>query len=60
MYFTVPYGKKGAFINWKELEEIPPNITKKYVRHLRLPFALNVKVDGRSGAGIISKAQADE
>jgi hypothetical protein len=58
MYFTVPYGKESAFINWDELKDIEPNITKKYVRHLKLPFTLNVKVDGRSGSGIISKAEA--
>jgi hypothetical protein len=57
MYFTVPYGKESAFINWDELKDIEPNITKKYVRHLKLPFTLNVKVDGRSGSGIISKAE---
>jgi hypothetical protein len=56
MYFTVPYGKDSAFINWKELENIPPIATKKYVRHLKLPFTLYVKVDGRSGSGVISKA----
>ncbi len=58
MYFTVPFGKESAFINWKELEKIKPNITMNYVRHLRLPFALNIKVDGRSGSGIIYKAEA--
>jgi hypothetical protein len=60
MYFTVPFGKESASIRWSELENIPANISKKFVTHMRLPFAVNVKVDGRSGAGIITKAQAQE
>jgi hypothetical protein len=53
MYLTVPHDSEGASMDWKELERTPPVATGKYVKHVRLPYPVTVKVDGRSGRGII-------
>ena len=53
MYFTVPYGKDKDFIDWDYLGKLKPEKELKYVRHLRLKEPVSVKVDGRSGHGVI-------
>ena len=53
MYLTVPHDSKSASIDWRELGEIPPVASRKYVKHLRLHRPVTVKVDGKSGKGVI-------
>ncbi len=58
MYLTVPHGSRGASINWKELQEIRPTTSRKYVKHIRLPDPVTVKVDGKTGRGVILRSSA--
>jgi hypothetical protein len=58
MYLTVPHDSPGASMNWKELDLVPPLTTRKYVRHIRLPDPVTVKVDGKSGRGVILRSPA--
>jgi hypothetical protein len=53
MYLTVPHETQGAFADWQALGSIPPVTAKQYVKHIRLPYRLVVKVDGRTGKGVI-------
>jgi CheY-like chemotaxis protein len=53
MYLAIPYGFETAFMRWEELTSLPPVAAKKYVRHVRLPSPVIVKVDGRSGRGVV-------
>ena len=55
MYFTVPFGKEDEFIDWDWLKSIEPKNSKKYAVHLELPCELEMKVDGRTGKGIVRK-----
>ena len=55
MYFTVPYGKEGQFIDWDWLRSLEPKSSKKYAVHVELPCELEMKVDGRSGKGIVRR-----
>jgi hypothetical protein len=54
MYFTVPLGK-SAHIDWNWLQNTKPFSEKEHVKHIRLGEPLLVKVDGRSGKGIITQ-----
>jgi hypothetical protein len=53
MYLAVPHDSESAFMNWDELGSLPAVVTKQYVRHLRLPVPVVVKVDGRIGRGLV-------
>jgi hypothetical protein len=56
MYLTVPYGRGEAFIDWDGLSSGQVSSVGKYVKHIRFPSPLVVKVDGRSGKGVIRPA----
>jgi hypothetical protein len=60
MYLTVPYDSPSAFMDWDELYNLPPMVNKKYVRHVRLPSPVVVKVDGRTGMGVVFRPDASE
>ncbi len=60
MYFTVPHGKKDQFIDWKFLASLSPAASKEFVTHVHLPEELELKVDGRSGKGIVRRKTAEE
>jgi hypothetical protein len=49
-YFTV--GRETG-IRWERLDALPAEAETGFVRHVRLPGPLLVKVDGRSGRGLI-------
>ncbi len=55
MYFTVPFGKKDEFIDWDWLKDLKPKSSKKFAVHVELPCELEMKVDGRSGKGIVRR-----
>jgi hypothetical protein len=55
LYFTIPYGKKTATIDWDWLNSLSVVDQKKYVRHVRLDADLLVKVDGRTGNGVVTQ-----
>jgi hypothetical protein len=56
MYLTVPHSAAGAFTDWEEIDRLPVVADRKYVRHLRLPCPVVVKVDGRSGKGAVFRS----
>ncbi|MCK5024283.1 MAG: hypothetical protein KAR56_01550 [Thermoplasmata archaeon] len=58
MYFTVPFGKENQFIDWDWLKSIEPKSSKKFAVHVELPYELELKVDGRTGKGIVRKKEA--
>jgi hypothetical protein len=53
LYLAVPYGTDRAVFRWADLDRIPPTTKMRYVRHIKLPYPLAVKVDGSSGRGVI-------
>jgi hypothetical protein len=55
MYFTVPFGSTEGGIRWDWLESYGPAEGMAYARHARLPYELEIRVDGRSGLGTIRK-----
>lgn len=58
LYFSVPHG--GEFpIRWDRLGSLPPEHETGYLKHVRLPGPLDIRVDGRSGRGTIRFAESD-
>ena len=53
-YFSMPFNSTYR-IDWDWLNRQPPAWETIYVRHLGLTKALTVKVDGRTGRGVILK-----
>lgn len=53
-YFSVPFNKTDL-IDWEWLDSLPAIRETERVRHVRLTNSLKIKVDGRSGRGVISK-----
>lgn len=51
-YFSVRHGDDRS-INWKMMEKVKLISRKKYVKHLRFDEPLLVKVDGKSGRGVV-------
>ncbi len=51
-YFTVHH-ERGPSIDWAWLRAQPEIVETDYVRHVRLNKTLEVRVDGRSGRGLI-------
>lgn len=56
-YFSVPHFG-GHPIRWEWLEQQAGETELEFVRHVRLPAPLTVKVDGRSGRGVILVREA--
>jgi hypothetical protein len=57
MYLTVPLESQNAFAEWERLGG-PSTQARKYVRHIRLPYSVSVKVDGRTGRGVIMRGRS--
>ena len=53
-YFSVPFEKTDT-IDWEWLDSLPAENETDMVRHVQLPNALEIKVDGRTGHGVILK-----
>ncbi len=58
-YFCVRHGLDGH-IDWAWLDAQPAERETALVRHVRLASPLTVKVDGRSGRGVVLTPPADE
>ncbi len=55
MYFSIPYS--GEFpIDWEWLENQPSEFETDLIRHVRIKNPISVKVDGKSGRGLINKS----
>ena len=52
-YFTVNHHKEDHAIDWEWLESLETKNSDRYVKHVRTKKPLMVKVNGRSGAGLI-------
>ena len=51
-YMSVPY--HGVYkIDWDWLESIPSEKETEFVRHIRVPSALKIKIDGKNRCGVI-------
>jgi CheY-like chemotaxis protein len=53
LYLTVHHDTQTARMRWDALDEIPPAAAGTYVKHIKLPSPVIVKVDGRTGRGVI-------
>jgi hypothetical protein len=52
MYFSMPFSSPYR-VNWSWLEKQQVVQESEYTRHIRVTMPLKVKVDGRSGMGMI-------
>jgi hypothetical protein len=52
-YFSVSHDRAGESLDWGWLASLEAERSTAHVRHLRLPSALRVMIDGRSGKGLI-------
>jgi len=55
-YFTVSDLKHEGHIDWAWLDSLPAMDETEYVRHVRLPRPLEIRIDGAQGKGVILKA----
>ena len=54
-YFTVnPLSGEGS-LDWDWLRSTPAAIETREIRHLRLERPLDIRIDGRSGRGVVLK-----
>ena len=53
MYFSMPT-YSPYYIDWGWIEKQPAVHESEFVRHVRLPAPLSIKVDGRSSRGVIT------
>jgi len=56
-YLTVTHKSKIDFVDWDWLEKLPVTEEKKYVKYVHLESPVVVKIDGRSGIGVIFKTK---
>ena len=56
-YFSVPFEKTDT-IDWEWLDAMEAHNESRFIRHIRLTDPLLVKVDGRTGRGVIHKKNA--
>lgn len=58
-YFTVRHGR-AVGIDWEWLGQQEAAAETEFVRHIRLADPLELRVDGRSGRGVISRSRRPE
>ncbi|MDR1864582.1 MAG: pyruvate, phosphate dikinase [Bacteroidales bacterium] len=47
-YFSIPCDAAGGFIRWDVLDALPPLHRTKYLKHVRFPKPLNIRMDGKN------------
>jgi CheY-like chemotaxis protein len=52
-YFTVTPSIGDGYVNTEYLDALPAVYEDDYVRHVRLPSACTVKIDGQKGMGVV-------
>jgi len=57
-YFSVP-GPDAAGIDWNWLRALPARRETDFVRHVETPSPLRVRVDGRSGRGVVLRGAGE-
>jgi CheY-like chemotaxis protein len=53
-YFTIHSTGPDAFINWEKLLAEKPLAELKYIRHLRFPKPLDIRIDGSEGRAAVA------
>jgi len=56
LYLSVPHSEESG-VRWDALEGRDAVVESEFVRHVRLETPLSVRVDGRSGRGVIQRAR---
>jgi hypothetical protein len=59
-YFTIRHGGAVGSIDWEWLDGKPAASETSWLRHVRLPEPIEVRVDGRTGRGVIRKGPAED
>jgi CheY-like chemotaxis protein len=54
-YFNIPYNNKRAFLDWEWLKSLPIERQLKYTAHVRSATPLTIKINGKTGVGVIIK-----
>ncbi len=54
-YFTVNANQNSGYVDWSWLRLQPAIDSRHYVRHIRLDSPMTIKMDGRTGRGVILK-----
>jgi len=54
-YFTVNAAQSGGYVDWNWLRLQPPVDRRQYTCHVRLDSPIVIKMDGRTGRGVIHK-----
>jgi len=57
-YFTIRHGGAVGSIDWEWLDGKPAASETSWLRHVRLSEPLEIRVDGRTGRGVIRKGAA--
>ncbi|MBR8537533.1 phosphoenolpyruvate synthase [Carboxylicivirga sediminis] len=52
-YFTVTPSIGDGFVDTSYLDSLPAEYEDEYLRHVRLPSACTVKIDGQKGIGVV-------
>jgi CheY-like chemotaxis protein len=55
MYLSLPFESDRATMRWNDLMSLPAVTAGHYARHIRLPYEVAVKVDGKTGRGVVLK-----
>jgi hypothetical protein len=56
-YLTVTKKSEIDFVDWEWLESLPVTEEKKFVKYIHLESPMMVKIDGRTGVGVIFKVK---
>ena len=54
-YLTVGFNKPGEFVDWDWLDAFPAAGETDFVRHVRLPEPIEVRLDGKHRAAALLK-----
>jgi CheY-like chemotaxis protein len=53
-YFTINETGPEAFINWDKIKAEPPLTEANYIRHIRFPGPLDIRIDGSEGRAAVA------
>jgi len=54
-YIHTTLNREESYIDWKWLDKQKTEKQTKYVKHIKLPAPLTIKIDGRPGRALILK-----
>ncbi|MEA2055509.1 MAG: PEP/pyruvate-binding domain-containing protein [Candidatus Thermoplasmatota archaeon] len=57
-YINIPLNSEDCLIDWKWIKEQKIQKELNFVKHVRLPVPLTIKLDGRSGRALIMKPKS--